>query len=272
VLADLEKLVEFFGTPFETAPSFERLWELADPPLLSISAEDNDGVSRDLVGPALDYAWRDVAAAKDATGLNDEYKRRFQEAREHYARLVNHIAAWALWRISGELDELIKAYQDYKRRAAMLDFTDLLCFARDLVRDNATVRAVIADRYQHILVDEFQDTDPVQAELLFRIAADGTEESDAHWSERRSRPGALFMVGDPKQAIYGFRGGDVVSYRRVRRAIEASWPGNVLQLTNNFRSRPAIIEHVNTCFSTGLCQVRSNAFSRRAWPPCSSKT
>lgn len=250
VLADLEKLVEFFGTPFETAPSFERLWALSDPPLLAISAEDSDGVSRDLVAPALDYAWRDVAAAKDASALNDEYKRRFQEAREHYACLVNHIAAWALWRISGELDELINAYQEHKRRAAMLDFTDLLCFARDLVRDNDTVRAVIAGRYQHILVDEFQDTDPVQAELLFRIAADVTEERDAHWSERRSRPGALFMVGDPKQAIYGFRGGDVVSYRRVRRAIEASWPGNVLQLTNNFRSRPAIIEHVNTCFVT----------------------
>lgn len=247
VLADLETLVSFFGLPFETSVTFAALWTLSDPPQLSISEEDRDGVSRNIEAPPLVATWRDAAkaAGKQDAGLHDEYMRRFADAAEHYARLVNHIAGMAMWRIANELDGLIDAYQAYKRRAAMLDFEDLLRFARNLVRDNEDARALIAERFQHILIDEFQDTDPVQAELMFRIAAEAPDED---WTQCRLRPGALFMVGDPKQAIYAFRGGDIVTYGRVRDAVAWRWPENILQLTNNFRSRPAILGHVNACF------------------------
>jgi ATP-dependent exoDNAse (exonuclease V) beta subunit len=251
VLGELEHLVAFFGAPFESQSSFERLWALADPPRVAISEEDRDGVSRNLVAPSLEIAWRDVAK-KRASVLHDQYKRLFADAAEHYARLINHIAASIIWRVSRELDGLLEAYQGYKRRTAMLDFEDLLCLARDLVRDNEEVRGVIAARFQHILVDEFQDTDTVQAELLFRIAA---SEAHADWAKSVLRAGALFIVGDPKQAIYGFRGGDIVTYSRVRATIARFWPENVLQLTANFRSRPAIIAHVNACFAQPFGQV-----------------
>lgn len=244
VLADLEALAAFFGTPLEKPAAFSQLWALSDPPRLSISEEDRDGVSRNIVAPSLQMAWR-AAAQKEGPVLHDEYKRLFGAAAENYARLVNHIAMAAMCQISRELDELLADYQAYKRRAAMLDFEDLLRFARDLVRDNADARAVIAARYRHILVDEFQDTDPVQAELLFRIAA---EDAHADWTQGSLRPGALFMVGDPKQAIYGFRGGDIVTYGRAHAAVRRRWPDNVLQLTDNFRSRRGIIGHVNACF------------------------
>src|SRR5205823_12498660 len=93
------------------------------------------------------------------------------------------------------------------------------------------------------------DTDPVQAEILFVIAAEQPAES---WAESRLRPGGLFMVGDPKQAIYRFRGADIVSYRLARAAIARRWPDNVIQVTANFRSQSSILAHVNQCFEAPL--------------------
>ncbi len=237
VAAELERLVQFFGAPFEAEPSFAQIWAVSNPPRSKISEVDRDGVSRNLAAPNLKAAYGPTP--------HDEYKRRFAEVAEHYARLLNHVAARIMYRVSDDLDGLIEAYQSYKRRAAMLDFGDLLWFARDLVRDNEAVRRVTAARFRHILVDEFQDTDPVQAEFLFRIAA---EDAHEEWTECAPRAGALFIVGDPKQAIYGFRGGDIATYRRAHAAIMRHWPANVLQVNSNFRSRPAIIEHVNACF------------------------
>ena len=68
---------------------------------------------------------------------------------------------------------------------------------------------MLAARYPRVLVDEFQDTDPLQAEILWRLAGDG--DTAGPWHELAIRPGALFLVGDPKQAIYRFRGADVKS-------------------------------------------------------------
>jgi ATP-dependent exoDNAse (exonuclease V) beta subunit len=104
-------------------------------------------------------------------------------------------------------------------------------------------------RYRHVFVDEFQDTDPVQAEILFRIAS---HDAAYRWQDCEPRPGALFMVGDPKQAIYQFRGANVGSYGQARTAIKQRWPDNVVQITANFRSRPDILAHVNRCFETPL--------------------
>ena len=96
----------------------------------------------------------------------------------------------------------------------MLDFLDLLLVARDLVRDNADVRADLQQRFTHIFVDEFQDTDPLQAEILLLLAADDPAETD--WHRVRPLPGKLFIVGDPKQSIYRFRRADVALYQGVK--------------------------------------------------------
>ena len=131
----------------------------------------------------------------------------------------------------------------------MLDFDDLLERARALVRNHTTIRRALGARYRHVFVDEFQDTDPVQAEILFRIAS---HDAACRWQDCEPRPGALFMVGDPKQAIYQFRGANVGSYVQARTAIKQRWPDNVVQITANFRSRPDILAHVNRCFETPL--------------------
>ena len=101
-----------------------------------------------------------------------------------------------------------------KAKAGRLDFLDLLIKARDLIRDDAGVRSELQQRFTHFFVDEFQDTDPLQAEILLLLAADDPGETD--WRAVRPVPGKLFLVGDPKQSIYRFRRADVALYEEVK--------------------------------------------------------
>jgi ATP-dependent exoDNAse (exonuclease V) beta subunit len=144
-----------------------------------------------------------------------------------------------------ELQAPIARYQELKRRQGGLDFVDLLACTRDLLRANHGVRRDLQNRFDRIFVDEFQDTDPLQAEILLLLSADDHRVDD--WTAVSPRPGKLFIVGDPKQAIYRFRGADVGTYWRVRRQLE-NCGGGVLQLTTNFRSVPAIQQFVNRAF------------------------
>jgi ATP-dependent exoDNAse (exonuclease V) beta subunit len=149
------------------------------------------------------------------------------------------------WLVREELWGLVDRYEEAKRQAGQLDFLDLLILARDLVRDNGEVRAWLQQRYTHLFVDEFQDTDPLQAELILLLAADDPAVND--WLEVRPKPGKLFVVGDPKQSIYKFRRADVVLYQSLRERLEARGAG-VAYLRKSFRSVPAIQQAVNTAF------------------------
>jgi ATP-dependent helicase/nuclease subunit A len=134
-----------------------------------------------------------------------------------------------------------------RRRAALLNFADLLFCAAKLVRDNRTVRDALQRKCRRIFVDEFQDTDPMQAELLFLLAAETGAGDD--WTTARLRPGALFLVGDPKQSIYRFRRADIEVYQLARQRIEDGG-GAIVPLTTCFRSGPAICAWANNAFSS----------------------
>src|SRR5262249_5130881 len=136
-----------------------------------------------------------------------------------------------------ELAGATAKYQELKQAAGALDFTDLLARARDLIAGNADVRRHLQTKFTRIFVDEFQDTDPIQAAILLLLAND--------------RPGTLFIVGDPKQAIYRFRGTDVGTYCEVCDRL-ASQGGRVLQLTTSYRSIPAIQHFVNAAFEVEM--------------------
>ena len=133
-----------------------------------------------------------------------------------------------------ELAGATARYQALKQAAGTLDFTDLLARARDLIATDAAVRRHLQEKFTRIFVDEFQDTDPIQAEILLLLANDVR--------------GKLFIVGDPKQAIYRFRGTDVSTYWQVRDELAARG-GRVLQLTRSYRSVPAIQRFVNAAFA-----------------------
>ena len=149
------------------------------------------------------------------------------------------------------------SYRDWRRANGRLNFQDLLLEARDLLRDRPDVRRALKERFTPILVDEFQDTDPIQAEILFYLTGADSEERD--WKRIAPAPGSLFVVGDPKQSIYRFRRADIETYELVRTRIEASG-GRVVELSTNFRSTPALCEWVNRSFG------RPGMFSERRDP------
>jgi len=147
--------------------------------------------------------------------------------------------------LRNEMWDLVVHYNELKRRAGKLDFVDLLILARDLVRGNAEVRRYLQQRFTHIFIDEFQDTDPLQAEILLLLSSD--DPSHADWHAVVPKPGKLFVVGDPKQSVYKFRRADVVLYRGIRDALAARGVG-VVQLTTSFRALCPIQECVNAAF------------------------
>ena len=157
-----------------------------------------------------------------------------------------------------------------RRRANALNYGDLLILAARVLRENTAVRRSLQQKYRHLFVDEFQDTDPVQAELVFLLAADeragapkvavgrtfrcaddvGRSFSCANWRTVPLRPGALFVVGDPKQSIYRFRRADIDIYNIVRARFAEPSIGRVVTLTTNFRSVPELCAWANDVFET----------------------
>ena len=157
---------------------------------------------------------------------------------------------------------VLNAARDHARadrhRRNTLNYADLLQLAAKVLRENTLVRRALQKKYRWLFVDEFQDTDPVQAEIIVRLAADegslatgsrtssrATEVDD--WTKVKLRPGALFVVGDPKQSIYRFRRADIDIYARVKQLIKDSG-GTVVPLTANFRSKPEICTWANDVF------------------------
>jgi exodeoxyribonuclease-5 len=174
-----------------------------------------------------------------------------------WAALSQAVAARVLADVVRLVQPVIDCFRDYKRSAALLDFDDLIFAARDLLRDHEAVRAALASRFAHVLVDEFQDTDPLQTEIFWRLCGDPPPgSSGADWTEFQIRPGALFLVGDPKQAIYRFRGADVAAYIQARQAFLTQAADSVLSISTNFRSREPILQYVNARFEATLSVER----------------
>ena len=151
-------------------------------------------------------------------------------------------------------NSLLKALRDFvldyaveRRRRGVATFHDLLALARDLLRDRPDVRSRAQARWSHIFVDEFQDTDPLQAELAVYLAADPNAAFPDRWIDASLVPGKLFVVGDPKQSIYRFRRADIALYQRVQAKV-----GEAVALTQNFRSVPRVIDFVNAHFSVHM--------------------
>jgi ATP-dependent exoDNAse (exonuclease V) beta subunit len=142
-----------------------------------------------------------------------------------------------------------------RKRAGRLTFHDLLVFARDLLEGHPGALAAVRRRYRYLLIDEFQDTDPLQLEIAQLIGRETGRASDsdsvavavgATVSGEGWEAGRCFFVGDPKQSIYRFRGADLEAYEAARGAIVGD---DITRLTSNFRSSAGIIEFVNACFA-----------------------
>ncbi|MHC2519008.1 UvrD-helicase domain-containing protein [Bradyrhizobium diazoefficiens] len=199
-------------------------------------------------------AWEKAAAATskskaEGTIAFQACAARYDACHEAFNELMAMVAGELLVRIVETMDHLLSDWHAYKRSAALLDFDDLLHTAKALLANNDEVRKALGKRYQHVLVDEFQDTDPLQINILWRLCGDPPKDGNQDPLARTIRPGSLFLVGDPKQAIYRFRGADVNAYLRAREAIG---PSSVLDIVANFRSVGPILSFVNNSFAAPL--------------------
>ena len=155
---------------------------------------------------------------------------RYEEARGAVERAaLEELAA----RDREQLQELLlaydRAYRTAKDRESALDFEDLQLLARELLQGHDEIRERESWRFRSIMVDEFQDTNRLQCELVDLLA----------------RPdGELFFVGDEFQSIYRFRHADVEVFRERREQV-----GGVLALTQNYRSRPEVLDVINHLFA-----------------------
>jgi ATP-dependent helicase/nuclease subunit A len=146
-------------------------------------------------------------------------------------------------------------YDRLRRENNQLNFQDLLLKAVELLRDKPQIRHYFRKRFTHLLVDEFQDTDPIQAEVMLLLTA--TDVQEINWQKCRPVDGSLFVVGDPKQSIYRFRRADIVTYTKVKRIISDAG-GLIVPLSANFRTVEPVIDWINSKFQGTFPEKATN--------------
>ena len=231
----------------------------------------SDALARDSASGVKDYdGWEarlvdlaHLSIDRISISKNGVYKKGVQRtevanSRDHLARSLKDFCDRAdadlAALLASELRGAVERYTALKAREGSVDFLDLLLCARTLLRERRDVRRTFQARFKRLFVDEFQDTDPVQAEIVFLLAADEsgpegkTESEKPDWRTLRLRSGTLFIVADPKQSIYRFRRADIATYYEVRDLLFAQGVRRV-NLTASFRSQPAIQNLVNAAFA-----------------------
>ncbi|WP_165608100.1 UvrD-helicase domain-containing protein [Mycolicibacterium monacense] len=189
-------------------------------------------------GRALNWASIGVQVIRD----------RLTDLDEACAALRAAVLEGVLQVLAAELARFTATSAALRRDAGELEFHDLLVLARDMLRHDDTgpaVRRSLARRYERLLLDEFQDTDPIQIEIAVLIASDDPDAAQKDWSTIEVHPGRIFFVGDPKQSIYRFRRADIGLFIKARDTLV----GASLQLSQNFRTGDAIIKWVNETFT-----------------------
>lgn len=184
---------------------------------------------------------------------------------DHRLAYIEAITALGDWRIRwqgaahGEvvrdlLQHLVPRVLERKQAASIATFDDLLSETARLLRTSPGARARLASRARVLLIDEVQDTDPLQAEIATLLTSaratdsDGDDDDDNTGDTDDTDAGRLFVVGDPRQSIYRFRGADVDTFQRLQQHVGGV--GESHTLTTNFRSVPSLVAWVNHTFQS----------------------
>ncbi len=165
-----------------------------------------------------------------------ETRKHYERANQVLADLTELACAKTVGELLKEFVKFIDLYEHLKQQRKLLDFLDLLLKVHRLFTDHPHVCRYFARQYKHLLIDEFQDTDPIQVAIA-RALVEGVQD----------RGPSLFVVGDPKQSIYRFRRADIETYETALEKFQKRG-GEKLLLTCNFRSVPRILEFVNRVF------------------------
>ncbi len=166
------------------------------------------------------------------------------EAKECFNNIKNKIDNYMFSVLFDFASSILKDLFDELKEQGKMGFFDFLYYLTKAFKESALTDRILVDhileRHSHFLLDESQDTDPLQTEMFFYLT--GTVK-DSDWTKMEPREGSLFIVGDPKQSIYRFRNADVSAFNKTK-AIFAE-KDRVLILTKNFRSREIIKEWLN---------------------------
>ena len=207
------------------------------------------GLLRELWRPGFRMNKR-VGSAKNWGDSTEAGKENLSSFRGGYDRFLQDSAAMLAHEMLAGLIPVVQSFAESFEReireAGILSYQDILFLATKLVRENPGVRRRIRESIKHFLIDEFQDTDPLQVQLIFLLAGEG---SAADWREVGMENARLFLVGDPKQSIYRFRRADIAMYHEVREMIPKFANGRLLRIQENFRSTPGVVDFVNEAFS-----------------------
>jgi ATP-dependent exoDNAse (exonuclease V) beta subunit len=177
-------------------------------------------------------------------------KETFKKATEQIEAVVDEHRTAALSELLVHLAAFTHAFAAERKVQGAATFHDLLVWARDLLRDRPDVRRAAAKRYQCIFVDEFQDTDPLQAELVCFLVADPDQTEERDWHKLRLKRGKLCLVGDPKQSIYRFRRADIAIYDALYARTGDGAEKVVLRQTR--RSVAPVVDWVNHHFGSEM--------------------
>lgn len=194
------------------------------------------------VGPDVEEVYGKIIYKKHLDCTNqDEYKKLIVGVYSIYFKL-NKL-------IYNTCTDFINMVVEYKKEnyQGKLTFNELLYRASTLIKESKDARAHFKNKYKYFYVDEFQDTDPMQAELILHLTDMEDDYTGVkYWQDSKPIPGSLFVVGDPKQSIYRFRRADITIYNRVKDIIEKN--GEVVYLDINFRSSDDICNWVESTF------------------------
>ena len=211
----------------------EAVGEVADDPVSAVGALET--------GARVDYSGN-VGSGRN-WGMDPRNVR--QEFREIGQTFQAAVKFAPLAPVLNGLGRFARDSESDRRSDGEANFRDLLVWARDTLRDRPDALSYFQRRYSHILIDEFQDTDPLQAEIAFYLAAEqDVEVRERPWHTLPLAPGKLFVVGDDKQAIYRFRGADMGVTQTVKDGSQLV----PLSLTENRRSQEPILDWVNAVF------------------------
>jgi ATP-dependent helicase/nuclease subunit A len=188
-----------------------------------------------------------VPARPDASGTDlEQLGTEVKALADLRARTLTDVLDQCLARLAAAIACETLAAVDERRTGGRLEFHDLLVLARQLLRgpNGTSVREALREKYRRLLLDEFQDTDPIQIELAALLAARPGDDHGTPWEDLPVDPGRLFFVGDPKQSIYRFRRADISLFLQARQR----FGDPPAKLSTNFRTSPTVLEWVNHVF------------------------
>ena len=180
--------------------------------------------------------WSDIDATKELC----------KSLKEDCQTVIEAVTHETLVRLGERIAVFTRESAEQRRAEGVLEFHDLLVLAHQLLRESPEARAALSERYRVLMLDEFQDTDPIQVSVATLLAATVDGAVDTPWNELPVEPGRLFFVGDPKQSIYRFRRADIELFLEAA----VTFNDGAVALQQNFRTVSPIIDVVNGLFAT----------------------